>query len=78
MLSEPVPLVIRNGVTGLMKDLEYGKGYVYAHDTEEKIARMECLPESLRGTRYYVPNETGEENRQKERLDEVRRFREQY
>lgn len=77
MLSEPVPLVIRNAPTGLMKDLNYGKGYIYAHDTEEKIAHMECLPESLKGTRYYYPNDTGEEARQKERLDEVRRFREE-
>ena len=76
MLSEPVPLVIRNAPTGLMRDLEYGKGYVYAHDTEEKIAHMECLPESLKETRYYVPNDAGEEGRQKERLEEVRRFRE--
>lgn len=78
MLSEPVPLVIRNAPTGLMKDLDYGKGYVYAHDTEEKIAHMECLPESLKGTRYYVPNETGEESQQKERLDQVLRFRNQH
>lgn len=76
MLSEPVPLVIRNAPTGLMKDLNYGKGYIYAHDTEEKIAHMDCLPESLKGTRYYVPNEAGEETRQKTRLEEVMRFRE--
>ena len=44
MLAEPVPLVIRNAPTGLMKELDYGKGYIYAHDTKEKIARMECLP----------------------------------
>lgn len=76
MLSEPVPLVIRNAPTGLMQDLNYGKGYIYAHDTEEKIARMECLPESLKGTRYYYPGEEGEEKKQKERLEEVRKFRE--
>ena len=70
MLSEPVPLVIRNAPTGLMKDLNYGKGYVYAHDTEEKMARMECLPESLKGTRYYHPTESGEEKAVKERLEE--------
>ncbi len=71
MLSEPVPMVIRNAPTGLMKELNYGKGYVYAHDTEDKIAMMDCLPESLKGTRYYEPTESGEEIRQKERLDEV-------
>jgi putative ATPase len=68
MLSEPVPLVIRNGVTGLMRDLNYGSGYIYAHDTEEKIARMDCLPESLKGARYYHPSESGQEGVQKERL----------
>ena len=75
MLSEPVPLVIRNAPTGLMKDLNYGKGYVYAHDTEEKMARMECLPESLKGTRYYHPTESGEEMAVKERLEEVLRWK---
>ena len=75
MLSEPVPLVIRNAPTGLMKDLDYGKGYVYAHDTKDKIADMECLPESLAGTRYYLPQDAGEETKQKERLEEVMRWR---
>lgn len=75
MLSEPVPMVIRNAPTGLMKDLNYGKGYIYAHDTEDKIAMMDCLPDSLKGTRYYEPTESGEETRQKERLDEVMRWR---
>ena len=75
MLSEPVPLVIRNAPTGLMKDLDYGKGYIYAHDAEDKIADMECLPESLAGTRYYLPNDAGEEKRQKERLEEVQSWK---
>ena len=75
MLSEPVPLVIRNAPTGLMKDLNYGKGYVYAHDTEDKIAMMDCLPDSLKGTRYYEPTESGEEIHQKERLEEVMKWR---
>lgn len=78
MLSEPVPLVIRNAPTGLMKDLDYGKGYVYAHDTEDKIADMECLPESLAGTRYYLPNDAGEEKKQKERLEEVRSWKDSH
>ena len=56
------------------KELDYGKGYVYAHDTKEKLARMECLPESLKGTRYYIPGEAGEEKKQAERLKEVQRF----
>ena len=63
MLDEPVPLVIRNAPTRLMGELGYGEGYVYAHDTEEKIAAMECLPESLRGRRYYLPGEAGSEAR---------------
>lgn len=75
MLSEPVPLVIRNAPTGLMKELRYGEGYVYAHDTEEKIARMECLPESLKGRRYYLPTESGGEAAAKARLEEVRRLK---
>lgn len=78
MLSEPVPLVIRNGVTGLMKDLNYGKGYIYAHDTEDKIGNMECLPESLKGRRYYIPTESGTETKQKKRLEEVFEWRENH
>lgn len=78
MLSEPVPLVIRNAPTGLMRDLNYGKDYVYAHDTEDKIANMECLPESLKGKRYYLPEESGDEIRQKNRLEEVLRWKAQF
>ena len=72
MLDEPVPLVIRNAPTGLMKDLGYGDGYVYAHDVENKVADMECLPESLRGRRYYYPTESGSESRMARRLEEIR------
>lgn len=72
MLDEPVPLVIRNAPTGLMKDLGYGDGYVYAHDVESKVADMECLPESLRGRRYYHPTESGSESRMARRLEEIR------
>ncbi len=75
MLSEPVPLVIRNAPTSLMGDLEYGKGYVYAHDTAEKMARMTCLPESLKDRRYYLPTEEGAEKTWKERLEKSRQFR---
>ena len=71
MLDEPVPLVIRNAPTRLMQQLDYGKGYVYAHDTEDKIADMECLPPSLRGRRYYLPGEEGREARAKQRLDAI-------
>ena len=72
MLDEPVPLVIRNAPTRLMKDLGYGDGYVYAHDVENKVADMECLPESLRGRRYYYPTESGSESRMARRLEEIR------
>ena len=75
-LSEPVPLVIRNAPTSLMEELHYGEGYVYAHDTEEKIARMTCLPEGLKERRYYLPTEEGTEGIFKERLERSRRLRE--
>lgn len=74
-LSEPVPLVIRNAPTRLMDELHYGEGYIYAHDTEEKIARMTCLPESLKDRRYYLPTEEGAEGGFKERLERSRAFR---
>ena len=74
-LAEPVPLNIRNAPTSLMEELHYGEGYTYAHDTEEKIARMTCLPESLEGRRYYLPTEEGTEKVWKERLERSRAFR---
>ena len=64
-LQEPVPLVIRNAPTALMKEAGYGKGYIYAHDTKEKIVAMDCLPDSLKGRRYYHPTEEGFEVRYK-------------
>lgn len=69
--AEPVPLQICNAPMGLMKDLDYGKGYIYAHDTKEKLSRMKCLPESLEGRRYYLPTEEGQEGKVKERLREI-------
>ena len=74
-LAEPVPLNIRNAPTQLMEELRYGEGYTYAHDTQEKIARMTCLPESLKDRRYYLPTEEGGEGIFKERLERSRRFR---
>ena len=74
--AEPVPLQICNAPTGLMKELDYGKGYVYAHDTQEKLSRMKCLPESLNGRRYYLPSEEGQEKRVKERLEQILRWKE--
>lgn len=75
-LAEPVPLVIRNAPTGLMKELHYGEGYQYAHQTEEKIAAMQCMPDSLKDRRYYVPTEEGNEKAAKKRLEEVKAWRE--
>ena len=75
MLAEPVPLVIRNAPTKLMKELDYGKGYVYAHDTEEKLSSMQCLPDSLAGKTYYRPTEEGREAAFKERLEEIKAWK---
>lgn len=69
--AEPVPLQICNAPTGLMKDLHYGEDYQYAHDTEEKLTRMQCLPDSLAGRRYYRPTEQGAEKDVKERLEKI-------
>ena len=74
-MAEPVPEIIRNGVTKLMRDLGYGKGYQYAHDTAEKLTTMECLPESLRGKCYYQPTEEGVEGRFKERLASIKAWK---
>jgi putative ATPase len=73
-MAEPVPLHIRNAATGLMKNLGYGKGYQYAHDSEEKVTDMTCLPESLAGRIYYRPTDQGFEARIRQRLEEIRRI----
>jgi putative ATPase len=73
--SEPVPLHLRNAVTGLMKETGYGKGYQYAHDYEEKTTSMTCLPDSLSGRTYYHPTDQGFEQRLRQRLEEIRRLR---
>jgi putative ATPase len=67
-VAEPVPLHLRNAPTGLMKELEYGKGYRYAHDEPEGVAGMSCLPPSLDGRRYYVPKDAGLEREIRERI----------
>jgi putative ATPase len=68
-VAEPVPLHLRNAPTKLMKDLSYGKGYKYAHDEEDAVADMECLPPALRGRRYYEPADRGFEQEIRRRLD---------
>ena len=74
-LSEPVPLVIRNAPTKLMKDLDYGKGYQYAHDTEEKLTNMQCLPDSLLGKEYYYPTQQGLEAKYKAKLEKIKEWK---
>ena len=75
--SEPVPLIIRNAETKLMKDLNYGKGYQYAHNSKNKLTTMECLPDSLIGKTYYNPTTMGNEIRFKERLENIKKWKEQ-
>ena len=68
-VAQPVPLHLRNAPTKLMKQLDYGKGYRYAHDEADAVADMDCLPENLRGRRFYQPTERGFEKEIKRRLD---------
>jgi putative ATPase len=70
--AEPVPLHLRNAPTGLMKNLGYGRGYQYAHDLENKIADMQCLPDNLKDRSYYQPTNEGVEKRIRQRLEEIR------
>ena len=78
MMAEPVPLQIRNAPTRLMADLHYGEGYVYAHETKDKIAAMDCLPASLKGREYYRPGTIGAEAPVRERLEEIRKWRREH
>lgn len=72
-ISEPVPLHLRNAVTGDMKRWGYGKGYQYAHDFDEKTTGMDCLPETLTGRIYYRPTDEGFEQTLRQRLENVRK-----
>jgi putative ATPase len=72
-VAEPVPLHLRNAPTRLMKSLDYGKGYRYAHDEPEGVADMECLPPAHRNRRFYTPTERGLEARIGKRLEELRK-----
>ena len=74
-LAEPVPLVIRNAPTKLMRELEYGKGYQYAHNTKDKLTNMQCLPDSLKDKTYYHPTEQGLEKRFKGRLQFIKEWK---
>ena len=73
--DEPVPLQLRNAPTGLMKELHYGEGYQYAHDYEDKLTTMQCLPDSLKDRHYYQPTQEGAEKAVKERLQAVREWK---
>jgi len=75
--AEPVPLHLRNAPTGLMKSLDYCKGYKYAHDEEGRVADMDCLPESLKGHTYYHPTQEGREKLLAQRMEEIRKIREE-
>jgi len=74
--AEPVPLHIRNAVTKLMKQVGYGKGYQYAHDLDEKVADMECMPDNLRGREYYHPTQEGREKLLAQRMEEIKQRKE--
>lgn len=73
--TDPVPLQICNAPTKLMEELAYGKGYEYAHDYENKLTRMQCLPDALADRRYYRPTSQGKEREVKERLEEIREWK---
>jgi putative ATPase len=73
--AEPVPLQLRNAVTGLMKNVGYGRGYQYAHDYDAKVTDMSCLPDSLAGKNYYAPTDQGFEKRLRQRLEEIRNLK---
>jgi putative ATPase len=75
--AEPVPLHLRNAPTGLMKNLGYGRDYQYAHNLEDKVADMQCLPDNLRDRTYYHPTNEGVEKRIRERMAEIKRLRSQ-
>ncbi len=73
--ADPVPLHLRNPVTGLMKKFGYGEGYKYAHNFEEKVTDMQCLPDNLAGRTWYHPTDQGFEQRLRVRLDEIRKLK---
>ena len=74
-IAEPVPLQIRNAPTKLMQNLNYGKGYKYAHDYEDKLTTMECLPPTLLGKTYYQPTTQGNEIKFKQRLEQIKEWK---
>ena len=73
--AEPVPLQLRNPVSGLMLNIGYGEGYKYAHDFEVKVTEMRCLPDNLVGRVYYRPTEQGFEARLRARMEEIAKMK---
>lgn len=73
--AEPVPLILRNAPTKLMKELDYGKGYEYAHNTKEKLTHMQCMPDCLKDRVYYFPTDQGEEKQVKQRLETIKEWK---
>jgi len=73
--ADPVPLHLRNAVTGLMKNIGYGEGYKYAHNFDDKVTDMTCLPDNLSARVYYKPTDQGFEQRLRLRLDEIRKLK---
>ena len=73
--ADPVPLHLRNAVTGLMKNVGYGEGYKYAHNSDEKVTDVTCLPDNLANRTYYKPTDQGFEQRLRARLDEIRKLK---
>ena len=77
-IAEPVPLVIRNAPTKLMKELNYGKDYQFAHNHKEHLTNMQCMPEKLKDKVYYTPTEEGLEKKFKERLEFIKNWKKQH
>src|SRR5947208_2300677 len=77
-VAEPVPLHLRNPVTGLVEHLGYGKGYQYAHDAPDRLTEMQCLPDNLKDRRYYRPTDEGFEKKLKEKLQAIEEWRKKY
>ena len=73
--ADPVPLHLRNAPTPFMKNIGYGKGYQYAHNYEDKVTDMQCLPDNLASRTYYQPTDQGFEQRLRQRLDEIRKLK---
>ena len=77
-IAEPVPMQIRNAPTKLMKELDYGKGYKFAHDYEEKMTAMSCLPDSMLGRQYYEPTDQGSEADFKKRYEYIKDWKQKH